>query len=58
MNYYYLNESGEKPELIVLDKYKRKETILQTHFLPKKVINVKKNEIARAIMHCGGVKLA
>ena len=49
MNYFYLNEAGESPELIKLDKFKRKETISQTFFLPKKVVDCNKNEIARAV---------
>ena len=49
MNYFYLNEAGATPELIKLDKFKRKETISQTFFLPKKVVDCSKNEIGRAI---------
>ena len=55
MKYFYLNETGESPELILLDKFKRKETISQTFFLPKKVVDCSKNEVMRAIQHCGKV---
>jgi len=49
MNYFYLNEAAATPELIPLDKFSRKETIIQTFFLPKSTVDCNKCEINRAI---------
>ena len=55
MNFFYMNESGAEPELVKLDQFNRKETISQTFFLPKNVVDCSKNEVMRAVQHCGKV---
>ena len=49
MNFYYLNEAKAEPELVKIGKFSRAETIIQTFFLPRHLVDCNKSEIARAL---------